>query len=87
MSKPTTSKISYKRYQCTACGHVSEQQTNHYGDCYPPCRKCGWKRPMETGQRHICLEAVPEGMGVPAPWKMVKLGDIAEIKEIRLRKR
>jgi hypothetical protein len=42
---------------------------------------------METGQRHICLEAVPEGMGVPAPWKMVKLGDIAEIKEIRLRKR
>lgn len=38
---------------------------------------------MEMGQRHVCLEAVPEGMGVPEPWKMVKLGDIADIVEIR----
>lgn len=83
MSKPTTSKVSYKRYQCTACGHVSEMQTNHYGECYPRCRKCGWKRPMEMGQTHICLEPVPEGMDVPAPWKTVKLGDIAEIRKVK----
>lgn len=79
MSKPTTCKASHKRYQCTACGHVEEHQTNHYGEIYPRCRKCGWKRPMEMGQRHVCLETVPEGMGVPEPWKMTKLGDVCEI--------
>lgn len=79
MKKPTTSKISYKQYKCTACGYISLRQTNHYGECYPRCKKCGWKRPMETGQRHVCLEPVPEGMGVPEPWKIVKLGDICEI--------
>lgn len=81
MGKPTTSRISYKKYKCTTCGHVSSIQTNHYGECYPRCKKCGWKHPFEMGQRHVCLEPVPKDMNVPKPWKMVKLGDIMEVKK------
>ena len=83
MNKPTTSKMSYKRYRCTACGHESEHQTNHYGQIYPRCTKCGWKRPMEMGQVHECLEPVPEGMGIPEPWTIVRLGDICDVKEVK----
>ena len=79
MSK-TTSKYSVKKYKCTVCGHISDQGTNHYGQIYPRCKNCGWKRPMEMSQVHVCLEPVPEGMGVPEPWKTVKLGDICSIK-------
>lgn len=78
MKKPVTSTYSQKRYQCTACGHISYMGTNHYGDIYPRCRKCGWKRPMEMGQVHKCLEPVPENMDVPEPWKQIKLGDVIQ---------
>jgi len=79
--KPTTSKYSVKKYKCTSCGHISNIGSNHWGQVYPRCKACGWKHPMEMGQVHECLEPVPEGMGVPEPWKMVRLGDIYEIKE------
>ena len=78
--KQITGKIIPKRYSCTSCGHVSLHSTNHYGECYPRCKECGWKHPMEMGQRHICLEPIPVGWGTPAPWKTVKLGDIVTIK-------
>jgi predicted RNA-binding Zn-ribbon protein involved in translation (DUF1610 family) len=77
--KPTTSKYSVKQYKCTSCGHVSGHGTNHYGEIYPRCTACGWKHPMEMGQTHVCLEPVPEGMGIPAPWTKVTLGDICTI--------
>lgn len=37
--------LSYKQYQCKACGHTEEIQTNHYGECYSfgnynRCRHC-----------------------------------------------
>jgi hypothetical protein len=70
---PTTGKYSYKQYKCTKCQGEYPIGTNHYGECYPLCRKCGH---VAT---HVCLEPVPEGMGVPEPWKLVKLGDICEI--------
>ena len=78
--KQITGMYSHKKYKCTSCGHVSLHGTNHYGEIYPKCRECGWKHPMEMGQRHICLEPIPVGWGTPAPWKMVKLGDICTIK-------
>lgn len=71
----TTGKYSYKPYQCTGCGQEKEQGTNHWGDIYPYCSVCCtttvWK----------CLEPIPEGYTTPAPWKIVKLGDICEIKQ------
>ena len=74
----TTSKLSVKRYKCTGpdCGYERMGATNHYGEIYDRCPVCGWCC-------HTCLEPVPEGMGVPTPWKKVKLGDIAEIVEVR----
>jgi restriction endonuclease S subunit len=42
---------------------------------------------MEFGQVHKCMEEVPKGWGTPEPWKRVKLGDIAEIKEIKVRRK
>lgn len=77
---PTTGQYSHKKYRCLSCGHISVQGTNHYGQIYPRCTKCGWKHPMEAGQVHECLEPVPEGMGIPEPWKIVQLQDICEIK-------
>lgn len=73
-----TGKVSHKQYKCTRCGHVSSQQTNHYGETYGPC-VCNWKNPMKGNPVHECLETRPEGWEKPEPWKMVKLGDIAEI--------
>lgn len=52
--------------------------TNHYGEIYSRCPSCSWKYPLECG-RHVCLEPVPESIGVPEPWKIVKLGDVATI--------
>jgi hypothetical protein len=67
--KPTTGKVSYKKYRCTKCGFVSEQQTNHWGHIYPCCEKC-------CNCEHECLELVPEGYDVPERWKLVTIGEI-----------
>jgi DNA-directed RNA polymerase subunit RPC12/RpoP len=79
-----TGPYTHKRYKCTSCGHESLHGTNHYGEIYPRCRNCGWKNPMELGQVHRCLEKLPEGWGVPEPWKRVKLGDIVNIEKVRV---
>lgn len=75
----TTGKISVKPYRCTECGHVSKFSTNHWGDIYPRCSSCGWKKPLQLSMVHECLEPMPEGFAKPAPWKSVCLGDIATI--------
>ena len=77
--KQITGKVSCKKYKCTSCGAVSFESTNHYGEICPRCRECGWKHPMEMGQVHVCLEPLPVGWSTPAPWKMVKFGDICSI--------
>lgn len=72
---PTTSAISSKLYACAECGHEVTQSTNHYGDTYSwgnvsTCPQCPpYKRPNTWK----CLEPVPDGMGVPVPWKIVTL--------------
>jgi hypothetical protein len=73
----TTSKYSVKKYKCCKCGNVSNHGTNHYGHIYPPCKQCGHIE-------HECMEPVPDGMGVPERWTLVKLGDICDIRTIRL---
>lgn len=77
--KPTTGACSSKPYRCTHCGHERQVVTNHWGEIYSPCPACSWKRP---GQATVstCVEPVPEGYGVPEPWKIVKLGDVADIE-------
>jgi len=75
----TTSKVTSKLYRCCHCKHEHQVTTNHYGEVYSPCPKCSWKRPGHPGQ-HECLEALPEGMAKPEPWKVVALGEIATIK-------
>jgi DNA-directed RNA polymerase subunit RPC12/RpoP len=79
----TTSKYSVKNYECTECGHQSRQGTNHYGQIYIKCSKCGWKKPMVFQMVHKCLDPLPEGMGIPEPWKSVKLGDVVEIVTLK----
>ena len=79
VDQPTTYKFTQKKYRCTECGHESMMGTNHWGECYPRCKKCGWKYPMQMGQVHECLEKPPKGYGIPEPWQMVKLGDVVEI--------
>lgn len=71
--KPTTGKLSYKTYECMNCGKRTDHQTNHWGEIYARCTACGHTR-------LFCTEDPPEGYGIPEPWKMVKLGDICEIK-------
>lgn len=78
-TKPTTGRYSIKRYQCKRCGHESQEGTNHWGEIYSRCSNCSWKYPLEATVK-VCLEPVPEGYGTPEPWKIVKLGDVAEIK-------
>lgn len=75
-----TGKVEPKKYQCTCCGHESIRSTNHYGEIYIRCSKCSWKSPMEPIKVHECLESLPEGWSKPKPWKLVKLGDVADIK-------
>jgi len=41
----TPARITPKRYQCSRCGHIETQQTNHYGETYSlghfaTCPKC-----------------------------------------------
>lgn len=74
----TTGKLTYKVYRCTHCGDESSECTNHYGEIYSSCKSCSWKRPMQATIK-VCEEPVPEGMGVPEPWKIVKLRDVTEI--------
>ncbi|MCK4960781.1 MAG: hypothetical protein KAT00_15315 [Planctomycetes bacterium] len=81
----TTGKYVMKRYKCKECGHESMIGTNHWGECYPRCRKCGWKRPMEAGQTHECLEKPPKGYDKPKPWKRISLGEVCEVKASKLR--
>ncbi len=76
----TTEKIRSKEYECTECGHKEPHNTNHYGEIYVRCPKCSWKRPMHPVRVFRCCEAVPVGMGVPEPWKLVRLGDVCEIR-------
>ena len=68
----TTGKYSYKMYKCNKCGYKHSIGTNHWGEVYSLCPKC--KHNVQT-----CLEQPPEGIGIPEPWKMVKLSDICEI--------
>ena len=77
----TTGTYSEKLYRCTLCGHEYLLGTNHWGECYPKCKNCGWKRPMEMGQVHVCLETAPEGYEKPEPWKQVKMGDLIKVIE------
>jgi DNA-directed RNA polymerase subunit RPC12/RpoP len=70
---------SQKMYRCTRCGHESLHGTNHWGEIYPTCPKCSWKNPMQPQCVHVYLEPVPEGLGVPTPWKFVKLGDVCQV--------
>lgn len=77
--KPVTGPYSMKPYRCTHCGQETQEGTNHWGEIYSRCVSCSWKRPMKVTVKE-CLAPVPEGYGVPMPWKLVKLGDIAEIK-------
>jgi len=78
-TKPmTTGAYSQKPYRCTHCGHEAHQGTNHWGETYGPCGNCSWRRPGQP-TRHECLEACPEGYTKPAPWKVARLGDVAEI--------
>lgn len=80
MPNPVTGTHSCKKYRCQTCGHVVWFRTNHWGECYSKCRVCGWKHPMQAGQVHVCQEPVPEDMGTPMPWKMVPLGEVADIR-------
>lgn len=82
--KKTIGKVTHKLYKCVNCGHEQLQGTNHWGDIYPHCPKCQWKRPMEFGSRWECLEPIPEGYDKPEPWVTVKLGDV--IKSIEKEK-
>ncbi len=77
----TTGAITAKRYKCVDCGHEHTASTNHYGEIYIRCTKCSWK--PGQGMRHECLEPLPEGWGRPEPWKLVKLGDVAEITTVK----
>ena len=77
----TIGKITVKKYQCTDCGHIHKISTNHYGETYGNCPNCQWKNPMRLGGTHKCLEPPLPGMGIPKPWKRVKLSDICAINE------
>ena len=84
-SKPTTGKVTTKRYRCAHCSAEHDVATNHYGEVYSRCpnSSCLSRRPScnSTYQppRHVCLDELPQGMGRPEPWKVVKLGDVLEI--------
>lgn len=81
--KPTTGPYSQKRYGCTHCGDVEMTGTNHWGEIYSRCRACSWRRPGQATVK-VCLDPMPEGYAEPAPWKLVRLGDVANIVSIKL---
>jgi DNA-directed RNA polymerase subunit RPC12/RpoP len=75
----TIGKVTMKRYRCRGCGRESMRSTNNYGDIYITCNTCSWKTPPELISTYECLEPLPEDWERPEPWKVVKLGDIADI--------
>jgi DNA-directed RNA polymerase subunit RPC12/RpoP len=79
----TTGAYSMKRYRCTRCGRIELRGTNHWGDIYPQCAGCSWKNPLDPFPVWKCLEKMPKGYTKPAPWKKVRLGDIAEIVKVK----
>lgn len=84
---PVTGKYSVKPYQCDRCGHESEHGTNHWGQIYNlRCNGCSWKNPTEPFVTMSCTEPVPDGYGIPTPWKTYRLGDICEIIEVNTTK-
>lgn len=50
-----------KTYECTNCGHETEELTNHFGEIYTECKVCKNRRHKYTGE-------IPEGGWVPPPW-------------------
>lgn len=73
--KPVTGKICSKPYACGNCGYVQQHSTNHWGPFYATrCPNC-----EEYATWH-CQEECPPTHDLPAPWKTVRLGDIAEVK-------
>lgn len=73
-----TGKVEVKRYRCCECGHEQQMSTNHYGEVYSRCPRCGWKHPGQSG-RHACVEPLPPGWTTPEPWKVVKIAEVATI--------
>ena len=73
----TTGPYSYKKYRCRRCGKVTEEGTNHWGAIYSRCRVCESEEVFTAVKD--CLEAPPEGTGLPPEWKLATLGDIAEV--------
>ena len=69
-----TGRFCDKAYRCASCGKESLIETNHWGQCYPLCSIC------QSTTVHECLESAPIGVGIPEPWRLVKLGDICQIK-------
>jgi hypothetical protein len=72
-SLKTTGPYSNKLYRCNKCKSEKMIGTNHWGEIYPVCKRCGEVHGM------TCMEPMPEGYAMPEPWKIVKLGDIATI--------
>ena len=73
----TTGTYSIKQYRCRTCGQMSSHGTNHWGAIYPYCNGCRSISILD------CQEPVPEGFGIPEEWKIVKLGDICDIVEVK----
>lgn len=77
------SKVSYKKYKCSHCGHIKDIQTNHYGECYGgkiignTCPSCSWKRPLEAVIWQ-CQETEPEATTISTQEKNEALAE--EIK-------
>ena len=71
----TTGKYSIKKYKCRSCGTKKETGTNHWGSIYPYCNNCNSLSIWD------CLDKMPEGYKKPEEWKIVRLGDVAEIVE------
>lgn len=39
--------ITTKRYQCPVCNYIDNISTNHFGEIYSSCRKCGATQPLK----------------------------------------
>ena len=70
-------EYTYKNYQCKSCNSKIFTGTNHYGEIYLMCRSCRTTTVWE------CIDEIPKGAWIPKPWKLVKLKDIAEIRNVR----
>ena len=81
-SKPTTGPQSFKVYKCSKCGHETEIQTNHWGECYGlgvhnGNNNCPGCPPIDRPTVWVCQEEPPETHGVAAPWTVATV----EIKD------